>query len=34
MQEWLSRVACGIDLVKSTNRDWRLKGCAIVKEQL
>jgi hypothetical protein len=34
MQEWLAKVACCVDLVMSTNRDWRLKGCGIVKEQL
>jgi len=34
MREWLTKFACGVDMVKSTNRDWRLKGCGIVKEQL
>lgn len=34
MQEWLAKVACGVDLVMSTNRDWSSKGCGIVKEQL
>jgi hypothetical protein len=36
MQEWLARVACGIDLVKSTNRLeskglWDCQGAAAIE---